>query len=116
MTVFCVYSQLFEIFESLPNASLDKMNSVVRSAINMCTAVYLAMGVFGYIAYCTQPFTGKYKIFQSKLISGNNIFEKLENNPSHATKYVHSLFYVYVITISKFLSVGLIGMKNIFCI
>lgn len=51
-------TQLFEIFESLPNASLDKMNSIVRSAVNICTGVYITMGLFGYIAFCTQPFSG----------------------------------------------------------
>lgn len=51
-------TQLFEVFESLPNASLDKMNSIVRSAVNICTGVYITMGVFGYIAFCTQQFSG----------------------------------------------------------
>lgn len=55
--------QLFEVFESLPNASLDKMNSIVHSAVNICTGVYITMGLFGYIAFCTQQFSGNFYIF-----------------------------------------------------
>ncbi|XP_039284258.1 putative sodium-coupled neutral amino acid transporter 10 [Nilaparvata lugens] len=51
-------TQLFEVFDSVPNTPLDKMNAVVRSAVNMCTAVYISVGFFGYIAYCTQNFSG----------------------------------------------------------
>ncbi|XP_026669922.1 putative sodium-coupled neutral amino acid transporter 10 isoform X2 [Ceratina calcarata] len=36
----------------------EKMNQVVRGALNICTSVYLCVGFFGYIAFCTQPFTG----------------------------------------------------------
>jgi amino acid permease len=52
--------QLFEIYESLPNASLDKMNDVIRAAVNLCTAFYICVGFFGYVAFCTQNFTGNY--------------------------------------------------------
>ncbi|XP_054285558.1 putative sodium-coupled neutral amino acid transporter 10 isoform X2 [Macrosteles quadrilineatus] len=51
-------TQLFEIFESIPNGTLDKMTVIVRSAVNLCTLMYVAMGCFGYIAFCTQPFSG----------------------------------------------------------
>ncbi|XP_044734885.1 putative sodium-coupled neutral amino acid transporter 10 isoform X2 [Chrysoperla carnea] len=57
MALFC-QTQLFEIFDILPNASLESMNSVVRGAVNICTAVYVFVGVFGYIAFCTKPFSG----------------------------------------------------------
>ncbi|XP_076282314.1 uncharacterized protein LOC143209901 [Lasioglossum baleicum] len=57
MALFC-QTQLFEIYESIPNVSLEKMNEVVRGALNICTVVYLCVGFFGYIAFCTQPFTG----------------------------------------------------------
>ncbi|KAK2582842.1 hypothetical protein KPH14_008927 [Odynerus spinipes] len=57
MALFC-QTQLFEIYEAIPNVSLEKMNEVVRGALNICTLVYLCVGFFGYIAFCTQPFTG----------------------------------------------------------
>ncbi|XP_076238486.1 uncharacterized protein LOC143181775 isoform X2 [Calliopsis andreniformis] len=57
MALFC-QTQLFEIYETIPNVSLEKMNEVVRGALNICTIVYLSVGFFGYIAFCTQPFSG----------------------------------------------------------
>jgi len=57
MALFC-QTQLFEIYETIPNVSLEKMNDVVRGALNICTLVYICVGLFGYIAFCTQPFTG----------------------------------------------------------
>ena len=57
MALFC-QTQLFEIYETIPNVSLEKMNEVVRGALNICTMVYLCVGFFGYVAFCTQPFTG----------------------------------------------------------
>ncbi|KAL0115604.1 hypothetical protein PUN28_010841 [Cardiocondyla obscurior] len=57
MALFC-QTQLFEIYETIPNVSLEKMNDVVRGALNICTLVYMCVGFFGYIAFCTQPFTG----------------------------------------------------------
>lgn len=59
MALFC-QTQLFEIYESIPNVSLEKMNTVVRGALNICTFVYLFVGFFGYVAYSNQPFSGKY--------------------------------------------------------
>ncbi|XP_068086624.1 putative sodium-coupled neutral amino acid transporter 10 [Anabrus simplex] len=57
MALFC-QTQLFEIYETLHNASLERMNDVIRAAVNMCTAVYICVGFFGYVAYYTQPFSG----------------------------------------------------------
>ncbi|XP_043789609.1 putative sodium-coupled neutral amino acid transporter 10 [Apis laboriosa] len=57
MALFC-QTQLFEIYETIPNVSLEKMNEVVHGALNICTIVYLCVGFFGYIAFCTEPFTG----------------------------------------------------------
>ncbi|KAG8227486.1 hypothetical protein J437_LFUL002375 [Ladona fulva] len=45
-------TQVFEIYESLPDPSLPKMNEVVRAAVNICTGVYVCMGFFGYVAVC----------------------------------------------------------------
>ncbi|XP_033208511.1 putative sodium-coupled neutral amino acid transporter 10 [Belonocnema kinseyi] len=68
MALFC-QTQLFEIYESVPNVSLEKMNEIVRGALNICTAVYVSVGLFGYIACCTQTFTG-------------NILMSFERSPS----------------------------------
>ncbi|XP_032664975.1 putative sodium-coupled neutral amino acid transporter 10 [Odontomachus brunneus] len=57
MALFC-QTQLFEIYETIPNVSLEKMDDVVRGALNICTVVYICVGLFGYIAFCTQSFTG----------------------------------------------------------
>ncbi|XP_037869926.1 putative sodium-coupled neutral amino acid transporter 10 [Bombyx mori] len=57
MALFC-QTQLFEIFESLPTLSLEKMNLVTKNAINICTGVYFTLGLFGYIAFCSQDISG----------------------------------------------------------
>lgn len=61
LALFC-QTQLFEIYGTMPNASLEKMNEVVQKALNICTIVYISVGIFGYIAFCNQPFTGKFFI------------------------------------------------------
>ena len=69
MALFC-QTQLFEIYQTVPNSSLEKMDHIVKGALNICTVVYLSVGFFGYIAFCTQPFTGKtlnIKIFLLKI-------------------------------------------------
>ncbi|RZC37113.1 Aa trans domain containing protein [Asbolus verrucosus] len=57
MALFC-QTQIFEIYQALPNASLEKMNSVIRVAMTICTWVYIFVGAFGYIAFFQKPFTG----------------------------------------------------------
>ncbi|XP_013140153.1 PREDICTED: putative sodium-coupled neutral amino acid transporter 10 isoform X2 [Papilio polytes] len=57
MALFC-QTQLFEIFESLPSLSLEKMNLVTKNAINICTAVYFTLGFFGYVAFSSQNISG----------------------------------------------------------
>ncbi|XP_050304365.1 putative sodium-coupled neutral amino acid transporter 10 [Anthonomus grandis grandis] len=51
-------TQLFEIYQVVHNPSLEKMNSVIKNAINICTVVYFAVGFFGYVAFADQKFTG----------------------------------------------------------
>ena len=51
--------QLFEIFDTVPNSALDKLNAVIRVAVNMCTAVYIFVGFFGYVAFFKENITGK---------------------------------------------------------
>ena len=36
-----------------------RMNQEVRSATWICTLVYILVGFFGYVAYCTQQFSGE---------------------------------------------------------
>lgn len=60
---FFVFRQLFDIFESMPNLSLDRMNEYIGSAVNMCTGVYMSVGFFGYVAYYKLPnLSGEYRI------------------------------------------------------
>ncbi|XP_077490961.1 uncharacterized protein LOC144101701 [Amblyomma americanum] len=44
--------QLFEIFDTVNDPSLKRMNSVVNGAVQMCSIVYIMMGFFGYVAFC----------------------------------------------------------------
>ncbi|XP_045517275.1 putative sodium-coupled neutral amino acid transporter 10 [Pieris brassicae] len=57
MALFC-QTQLFEIFESLPSLSLEKMNVVTKNAINICASVYFTLGLFGYIAFSENQISG----------------------------------------------------------
>uniref|UniRef100_A0A1I8PLK5 Amino acid transporter transmembrane domain-containing protein n=2 Tax=Stomoxys calcitrans TaxID=35570 RepID=A0A1I8PLK5_STOCA len=50
--------QLFEVFTTINNQSLEKLNGIVRNATWICTFVYIAVGFFGYVAFCTQTFSG----------------------------------------------------------
>lgn len=57
MALFC-QTQLFEIYDVVPNATLDKMNNLIRHAVNFCTGVYICVGLFGYVAFVNKSFTG----------------------------------------------------------
>lgn len=55
--------QLFEIFESSTLLSEDyrampRLNRVVRSAVNICSLVYIAVGILGYLAFHDQHLHG----------------------------------------------------------
>lgn len=50
--------QIFEIYDSLPNPSVEKMNKIVKTAVNICTGVYIMVGVFGYVAFSDKSFSG----------------------------------------------------------
>lgn len=52
--------QLFEVSETMPGISLDRMNKEVKSATWICTIVYILVGFFGYVAFCTQEFSGEF--------------------------------------------------------
>ena len=49
---------LIKVYASLPDATPAKMNEVVKGAVNLCTAVYITIGFFGYIAFCYTDFAG----------------------------------------------------------
>lgn len=49
---------MFDIFESISHESLDKLNKIIRSSMNMCTVVYISVGILGYIAYHDSTLTG----------------------------------------------------------
>lgn len=50
--------QLFEVYDSLPNPTVEKMNEIVKTATNICTGVYIFVGFFGYMAFSNQQFSG----------------------------------------------------------
>ncbi len=62
LPIFCMalscQAQVFEIYEALQDPSVGKMNEVVRGAVNLCTGVYISVGVFGYIALHHVDFGG----------------------------------------------------------
>ncbi|KAL4240015.1 hypothetical protein ACF0H5_000810 [Mactra antiquata] len=49
---FGCQTQLFITYDALAEPSLKRINSIVGSAVNMCTVSYLLVGFFGYIAFC----------------------------------------------------------------
>lgn len=50
--------QIFEIYESLPAQTIEKMNYIVKQGIHLCTAAYICVGFFGYVAFYDQSFSG----------------------------------------------------------
>ncbi|XP_032520560.2 putative sodium-coupled neutral amino acid transporter 10 [Danaus plexippus] len=72
MALFC-QTQLFEIFESWPMASLDKMCMVTKNAINICSAVYFTLGVFGYIAFGSKEISGNILVSLSPTMASDVI-------------------------------------------
>lgn len=50
--------QIFEIYESLPNPTIEKMNYIVKYGTGICTLVYICVGFFGYVAFYGQHFSG----------------------------------------------------------
>ena len=62
MSHFC--SNVFEIYESLPEGTVPRMRDVVGGAMNLCTALYTLVGVCGCIAFHDTPtFAGVYLLF-----------------------------------------------------
>lgn len=48
---FACQTQLFVIYDALPEPSLKHINSVIRSSVVLCACVYFTVGFFGYVAF-----------------------------------------------------------------
>ena len=46
---------MFEIYDTVPDASVPSMRAVVGGAMNLCAALYTAVGVLGCIAFHAHP-------------------------------------------------------------
>ena len=44
-------TNIFEVYASLPDATPAKMTEVVKGAVNVCTAIYITIGFFGYVSF-----------------------------------------------------------------
>lgn len=83
LPIFCMalsaQPQIFQIYESLPNQTIDKMSHIIKHGINMATIVYISVGVFGY--------------FISGNVSGNVL---LSLSPSLASDIIQMGFVISV--------------------
>ncbi|CAO1359164.1 unnamed protein product [Diamesa tonsa] len=50
--------QLFDVYETMGNGSLDRINKAVRHATTICMSVYIVIGFFGYVAFYNKPLSG----------------------------------------------------------
>lgn len=67
------YRNIFEVYDSLPNPTLQKMNEIVKSATALCTAAYVLVGFFGYVAFSTKTFSGNVMLHFTPSISSDII-------------------------------------------
>ncbi|KAK3873265.1 hypothetical protein Pcinc_021715 [Petrolisthes cinctipes] len=69
-------SNVFEIYDSVPDPDVPKMRSVVNQALNLCSALYISVGFFGYIAFVDQDMSGNLILNfpASELTEGIKIF------------------------------------------
>lgn len=51
-------SNVFEIYDSIPDPDVPKMRSVVNHALNLCCALYISVGFLGYVAFTDQDLSG----------------------------------------------------------
>merc|ERR1719334_2609384 len=51
-------TNIFAVYTALPDATPAKMNDVVKGAVNLCSAIYITIGFFGYVAFCYADFAG----------------------------------------------------------
>jgi hypothetical protein len=52
------FSQLFEVYDTIPDPSLGQMVEIVKGAVNLCSGIYICVGFFGYIAFYSVDFGG----------------------------------------------------------
>ncbi|XP_067673576.1 solute carrier family 38 member 10-like isoform X1 [Haliotis asinina] len=55
---FGCQTQLFLLYDSLPEPTLKSINGVTSSAVNLCAVAYLLVGFFGYIAFYDKDIGG----------------------------------------------------------
>ncbi|XP_071107762.1 solute carrier family 38 member 10-like isoform X2 [Haliotis cracherodii] len=55
---FGCQTQLFLLYDSLPEPTLKSINGVTSSAVNLCAVAYLLVGFFGYIAFYDKDISG----------------------------------------------------------
>ncbi|GMT27765.1 hypothetical protein PFISCL1PPCAC_19062 [Pristionchus fissidentatus] len=51
-------TQLFSVTEGLINPTIDQIDGVVSTAVNLCSAMYAAVGLFGYVAFYSRTLHG----------------------------------------------------------
>lgn len=51
--------QIFEVFKSITNQSVEKLDDIVKNALTICCIVYISCGFFGYVAFCNKEFSGE---------------------------------------------------------
>jgi len=63
-------TQVFEAYYSLREPSLKAMDQIVSSAIDLCTFIYLGVGIAGYLAFAGTHFSGNILIsFEPSLMT-----------------------------------------------
>jgi len=63
-------TQVFEAYYSLREPSLKTMDQIVSSAIDLCTFIYLGVGIAGYLAFAGTSFTGNILIsFETSVVT-----------------------------------------------
>ncbi|KAI0221576.1 hypothetical protein LSAT2_027112 [Lamellibrachia satsuma] len=55
---FACQTQLFLMYDSLPEPSLKRMSIITKRAIGLSASVYLLVGYFGYVAFCDEDISG----------------------------------------------------------
>ncbi|XP_066950342.1 solute carrier family 38 member 10 isoform X2 [Macrobrachium rosenbergii] len=51
-------SNVFEIYDSVPDPDVPKMRFVVNHAVNLCSALYISVGFLGYVAFVDKDISG----------------------------------------------------------
>ncbi|XP_042233795.1 putative sodium-coupled neutral amino acid transporter 10 isoform X2 [Homarus americanus] len=69
-------SNVFEIYDSIPDPDVPKMRSVVNQAVNLCCALYIMVGFLGYVAFVDQDLAGNLILNfpNSQLTEGIKVF------------------------------------------